>query len=255
MVQLDFLKSYDNNTQLKITEDPQYSFWDKNFKVIRVARKPKYEAIEKFFSGLDYAKVPTYQNYWEDISPENDSQLFQRWLFSFMSVHTSWKSNITGYNAIKDWWTWLNRWDALHEAIDTSRVGMQNNRLKYLKEFSHKFWGNPSDYRKSQDETWVSMRDRLKSSTLGLGPAKTSFALEMCYPTHAKVVCMDTHMFQAYGLDQVRDNSKYKDIETHWVDMCNMWNIAPYIARCMYWDTKQNKTDSRYWSYVFEKNQ
>jgi hypothetical protein len=98
------------------------------------------------------------------------------------------------------------------------------------------------------------MRNRLKKETLGLGPAKTSFALEMCYPTKAKVVCMDTHMFQAYGLDQVKDNKKYESIETHWVDMCSMWNIPPYIARCMYWDTKQNKQDSSYWSYVFEKS-
>ena len=254
-MQLDFLSSYENKLPLTTDSDPQYNFWDKDYKIVRVERKAKYTEVEKFFRELDYSKVPVYRDYWEDISPENDSQLFQRWLFSFMSVHTSWKANVTGYNAIKDWWGWLNRWEELHKAIDDSRVGMQNNRLKYLKEFAHKFWKNPSEYRKGKNESWMDLRDRLKKTTLGLGPAKTSFALEMCYPTEAKVVCLDTHMFQAYGLDQVEDSKKYKDIETHWVDMCNMWNVPPYIARCLYWDTKQNKTTSRYWSYVFEKNQ
>ena len=170
-----------------------------------------------------------------------------------MSVHTSWKSNIAGYLAIKDWWKWINKWDDLLRAIDDSRVGMQNNRVKYISEFSHKFWRDPSRYKKSSNESWVEYRDRLKKDTLGLGPAKTSFAIEMCYPNRAKISCLDTHMFQAYGLDQSKDLKRYNELEERWIDMCNMWNIPSYIARCIYWDQKQGYTDSRYWSHVFEK--
>jgi hypothetical protein len=129
---------------------------------------------------------------------------------------------------------------------------MQNNRTKYLEEFSHNFWRNPSAYKKQDSESWSSFRNRLKDKTKGLGPAKTSFALELCYPSEAKLTCLDTHMFKAYGLDQVRDARQYMDIERHWVDMCNMWNVPAYVARCLYWDTKQGYTDSRYWSHVFE---
>lgn len=253
-MQLNFITSYDNNLKSKENREEQYSFWDKNFNICQIPRKPKFSRVEKFFNELDYLSVPKYKEYWAGVTPENDSQLFQRWLFSFMSVHTSWKANVVGYLAIKDWWHWLNKWDSLLETIDSSRVGMQNNRVKYLAAFSQNFWKNPSLYRKKSNESWRSMRNRLKQSTLGLGPAKTSFALEMCYPNEAKITCLDTHMFKAYGLDQVKDLKQYEEIENHWVDMCNMWNIPPYVARCLYWDTKQGYQDSRYWSHVFETN-
>ena len=63
---------------------------------------------------------------------------------------------------------------------------------------------------------------------------------------------MDTHLFQAYGLDQSKDATRYKEIENYWLDMCSMWNVPSYIARCILWDRKQGEFDSRYWSYVLE---
>lgn len=63
---------------------------------------------------------------------------------------------------------------------------------------------------------------------------------------------MDTHLFQFYGLDQSRDSSRYEEIERHWIEMCKMWNVPSYIARCVYWDNLQGHTDSRYWSYCLE---
>lgn len=253
-MQLNFLTGYDNETVLTEEKEQQSVFWDLSFNIIKPPpRKPRYRNVEKFFAELDYKKVPEYKDYWEDITPTDDSQLFKRWLFAFMSVHTSWKANVAGYQAIENWWKWINRWEDLKQLIEDSRVGMQNNRAKYLSEFAHKFWENPSRYKKKEDEAWSTFRNKLKIDTLGLGPAKTSFALEMCYPNSAKLSCLDTHMFQAYGLDQTKDAKMYGDIETHWVDMCSMWNVPPYIARCLYWDEKQGHRDSRYWSYVFEK--
>jgi thermostable 8-oxoguanine DNA glycosylase len=251
-MQLDFLTCYDNLTS-KDSCLVQLEFWDTSLKPLRPVRFPKNHTIEKFFQELDYAVVPEYKTYWRSITPENDSEVFQRWLFAFMSVHTSWQANIRGYEAIKDWWLWINKWEELHKIIDDSRVGMQNNRVRYISKFSHDFWKNPSAYKKTQDESWVSYRDRLQDSILGLGAAKTSFAIELCYPNTAKLTCLDTHMFQAYGLDQTKDARQYRDIEQRWVDMCSMWAIPPYIARCLYWDTKQGYSSSSYWSRVFEK--
>jgi hypothetical protein len=229
-------------------------FWDEDFNIIKpTQRAPVFKEVNDFFTALDYALTPAYIKYWEQLAPRNDSEIFQRWLFAFMSVHTSWKSNIAGYLAIKDWWKWLNKWEDLQKLIEASRVGMQNNRVRYISEFSHKFWEDPSKYKKQEGESWTEFRNKLKHITLGLGPAKTSFALEMCYPTTAKLCCLDTHMFQAYGLDQTKDAKHYGAIENHWVEMSNMWNIPAYIARCLYWDIKQGYSDSRYWSYVFEK--
>ena len=74
---------------------------------------------------------------------------------------------------------------------------MQNNRTDYIGLFNDTFWDSPSDFiARSSGEGWSEWRDRLAKKILGLGKAKTSFAIEMLYPTEAKVVCMDTHLFQ-----------------------------------------------------------
>ena len=231
----------------------QLYIWDEDLNLAQPPKRtPSYRAIDNFFVGLDYSKISDYTGYWESIKPANTSEVFQRWLFAFMSVHTSWQANIIGYEKIKKWWQWMNKPDELLKLLEDSRIGMHNNRCKFVSEFSAKFWENPSEYMKRDDETWPEFRDRLKGITLGLGPAKTSFALELCYPNEAKITCLDTHIFQAYGLDQTKDARLYDEVEQHWVEMSNMWNIPPYIARCFYWDAKQGYTDSRYWSYTLE---
>jgi thermostable 8-oxoguanine DNA glycosylase len=252
MIQLDFLSGYQHLSD-KESADSQMVLWDTAFKPTKVTKAaPEYSEIEMFFLGMDYTKVSTYRDYWKSITPQDDSEIFKRWLFAFMSVHTSWKMNVAGYNNIKDWWKWINKWSELLEKIQNSGVGMHNLRVKFISEFAYKFWENPSNYKKKNGEAWSAFRNRLKEVTMGLGPAKTSFALELCYPNEAKITCLDTHMFQAYKLDQTKHAQQYERLEDHWVDMCSMWNISPYIARCIYWDKKQGHTDSRYWSNVFE---
>ena len=103
---------------------------------------------------------------------------------------------------------------------------MQNNRTNYIGKFSDAFWGNPSDYlARNTDEGWTEWRDRLAKGILGLGKAKTSFAIEMMFPLEAQVVCMDTHLFQAYGLDQTKDSRRYKEIEDYWLGMWSQVKI------------------------------
>ena len=52
-----------------------------------------------FFKSFPKDKVVSYKEYWESIRPNNNDEIFRRYLFSFMSVHTTWKSNVAGYNA------------------------------------------------------------------------------------------------------------------------------------------------------------
>ena len=182
-----------------------------------------------------------------------------------MSVHTSWKNNCKGYNAIKQFSKWqyedepqMRLWnydsDDLFRRIKETRVGMQNNRTNYIGKFSDAFWGNPSDYlARNTGEGWAEWRDRLAKSILGLGKAKTSFAIEMMFPLEAQVVCMDTHLFQVYGLNQSKNAKLYNDIEADWLQRSADRDIAPYMARCIYWDKNQNRKNSRYWSKVLEK--
>ena len=211
------------------------------------------EPVESFFESIKDNEIKFQYDYWKELKPINDSEKFQRWLFAFMSVHTSWERNIIGYNNIKDWWNWMNNWQLLENKLIESRVGMQNNRTKYIKEFALKFWSDPSYYDKGQNEDWVTYRNRLVNDIKGLGMAKVSFALEMIHPVNANVVCLDTHLFQAYGLDQTKHRSQYGKLENHWVENSRKKDLPPYIARCIYWDRKQEKEDSRYWSHVLEE--
>ena len=102
-MQLDFISGYENETTLTLENDNQSEFWDKDYKILKIPRNPSYSTIKRFFENLNYSGVPVYKDYWQSIAPENDSEFFRRWLFAFMSVHTSWKLNMLGYKAIKDW--------------------------------------------------------------------------------------------------------------------------------------------------------
>ena len=220
--------------------------------------------VESFFESIRDKDIESYNDYWGELKPQSDNASFRRYLFAFMSVHTSWKNNCKGYNAIKQFTNWtlekgeqLQLWnynsDDLFRRIEATRVGMQNNRTNYIGLFSDTFWDNPSDYlARNSNESWAEWRDRLAKKILGLGKAKTSFAIEMLYPTEAKVVCMDTHLFQIYGLNQTKDVKKYETIEADWIERSETRGLAPYMARCLYWDKNQKRKNSRYWSKVLE---
>lgn len=220
--------------------------------------------VERFFDSIKDKDIDSYNDYWGELKPQSSNAAFRRYLFAFMSVHTSWKSNCKGYNAIKQFTNWtlekgeqLELWnynsDDLFKRIEATRVGMQNNRTNYIGKFNDTFWDDPSDYlARNSNETWTEWRDRLAKKILGLGKAKTSFAIEMLFPLEAQVVCMDTHLFQVYGLNQSKHSKLYNDIEADWLERSELRGVAPYMARCLYWDKNQNRKNSRYWSKVLE---
>ena len=257
-MQLDFIGQ---PTQEKAPEE-QYEFWTDGLTGLEwscaaqgkpyIPQKPvDYSMANDLFNSFDSEEVEGYKSYWQSIAPKNDTEEFQRWLFAFMSVHTTWERNVIGYEAIKDWTVWFNDDKKLMEIIKGAAVGLHNNRVRFISEFARKFWANPSAY-KHQGGRWQDFRNKLVKNILGLGIAKVSFGLEMIYPNEAKVTCMDTHLFQAFGLDQSKDARRYIEIENYWLGMCAMWNVPSTIARAILWDRKQDKTDSRYWTYVLE---
>ena len=203
------------------------------------------DKVESFFDSIKDKDIQSYNDYWAELKPQTEVAAFKRYLFAFMSVHTSWKNNCKGYNAIKQFKTWplekgdqLLLWnydsDDLFKRIERTRVGMQNNRTNYIGLFSDTFWGNPSDYlARNSDEGWTEWRDRLAKKILGLGKAKTSFAIEMLFPLEAQVVCMETHLFQIYGLNQTKHSKLYNAIEEDWLERSEKRGLSPYMARCL----------------------
>ena len=258
MTQLDFI----GQPPKQKPEQEQYEFWTDGLTGLewscaaqgkpRIPQKPiDYLFVDTLFNSFDAGEIKNYKSYWGGVVPRNDTEIFHRFLFAFMSVHTTWERNVIGYEAIKDWTVWFNDDAKLMEIIKGARVGLHNNRVRFISKFSRKFWADPKRYQ-YQSGDWQEFRNVLVKDILGLGIAKVSFALEMNYPNEAKVTCMDTHLFQAYGLDQSKDARRYLEIENYWLSMCRMWNVPSYIARCILWDRKQDQPDSRYWSYVLE---
>jgi thermostable 8-oxoguanine DNA glycosylase len=244
--QLDFM----GTIKLPVEEE-QFQLWNPKGKPTKVQKDIDFSFVDSLFASFSPNEIQRYKEYWQSVAPQNDTEVFHRWLFAFMSVHTTWERNVVGYEAIKDWTQWFNDDEKLMGFIKGARVGLHNNRVRFISKFAKKFWSDP-DWYKYQGGDWQTFRNRLVKSILGLGVAKVSFALEMIYPNEAKVTCMDTHLFQAYGLDQSKDARRYVEIENYWLDMCRMWNVPSYIARCILWDRKQDQADSRYWSYVLE---
>ncbi len=201
-------------------------------------------------------RTPRYKGYFEWLRPRSVEEIFQRGLFAYASVHTTWESNLSLYEKLRDFRAWLHNDDILKRLITESRAGLFNNRTKYIGRFGRLFWSNPEYFQRLPGEMWRCYRNRIMRSMDGLGPAKSAFFLELTDFHNAEVICTDTHMIQMYGF-KPKDVAKpgaenFDNIELHWRNMCLDCDIKPVIARWVLWDLKQNKKDSRYWSHVLE---
>lgn len=215
---------------------------------------------DEFFANFPRDKVISYKEYWESVRPQNTDDIFRRYLFAYCSVHTTWKGNCSGYQAIKNFNEWITDQESLRNKLANSGVGLHNNRTRYIWDFSQKFWANPKDFFFTTKKGHVKKRDSIVNNILGLGMAKVSFALEMIHPNEARVLCGDVHQLRLYNMEHLTYNksrdgvSKYKKMENHWSVNCGKLKVPSYIARSIYWDALQEKTDSRYWSYVLENS-
>lgn len=212
---------------------------------------------DEFFKKFPVEKISEYKEYWETIRPQTNSDIFRRYLFSFMSVHTSWKGNVRGYEAIKNYEEWFNDKELLRKKLKNSGVGLYNNRTKYLWYFKDQFWSNPKDFYLTTKKYHIKKRDKIVNRIVGLGAAKVAFTLEQIHPLECKAVCLDVHMLRLYNMEHLtygsnKGFSKYRKAEQHWSINCGKIGVPCYIARCIYWDGLQGKDNSRYWSYVFE---
>ena len=211
-----------------------------------------------FFQNFPRDKVVSYKEYWESVRPQNIEDIFRRYLFSFMSVHTTWKSNVNGYNAIKDFNDWIDDKELLREKIKNSGCGLYNNRTKFIWDFKDKFWQDPKQFYFTTKKGHVKKRDSILTKISGIGLAKISFALEMIHPNEARVLCGDIHQLRLYDMEHLKYNksksgtNSYKKMERHWMINCGKLKVPSYIARSLYWDALQKKEDSRYWSFVLE---
>ncbi len=194
-----------------------------------------------------------YVDYWDRLTAKSDAALFRRFLFAFMSVHTTWEINVNGYKEIQDFEAWKDGHFGLRTRLVRSGAGLHNNRTLWIQGFSDAFWADPRAYRRGVRESWHGYRDRLEKSITGLGPAKVSFALELAFPLEAEVLCLDVHMLRLYGKkDQNMRKNEYQAYEADWIGRSRAAGLPSYIVKQMHWDKLQGRSDSRYWSHVLE---
>lgn len=209
--------------------------------------------IFRTISEVSPSTVDRYVKYWEDIRPTTWHEKWKRWIFAFCSIRAGWKTNKNTYKALVNIpWTSPSE---LRELLEKCKIGIYDNRTKGIWDFTDDILYDPKvlDIDPSQD--WVVQRDKLVKRFHGIGLAKVAFALEMCYPTECKVVCLDTHCLRMFGIDGKKGvtDSMYKACEKQWIKACETLGYPSPIVRHILWDKLQGKKNTRYWSHVLEK--
>ena len=212
---------------------------------------------DTFFDSLTPEAVKDQTDYWEKLAPQSLDDMFRRWLFAFTSIHTSWKGNVYGYEALKDFLPWKWNKPELNKRLRNCGCGLYQNRTEYIWDFSRKFWDKPTDYLAQAGEPWRAYRDRLVEQNRGIGIAKVSYVLELCYPITAKVLCGDIHQCRLYGVNRNLtgngpDKHAYETMEYHWVKRSREKGVGAPVARQLFWNNLKRKANSRFWSWVFE---
>lgn len=208
-------------------------------------------SIFNTIASVSPSTVKRYSTYWEDIKPQSFRDKWKRWVFAFCSIRTGWKTNKQTYHIlVKHEWQSVSE---LRQLLEKSKIGIYDNRTKGIWEFTQKIKENPS-LLYVDGEDWKVKRDNLVKEFYGIGIAKVSFALEMCYPLDCGVVCLDTHCLKMFGHDPKKGvaDSKYKEYEGQWLKACQTLGYPSAIVRHILWDRLQKKRNTRYWSHVLE---
>jgi hypothetical protein len=208
---------------------------------------------ETFISSLRQIDIAPYLHYWSTLVPLTKREHWLRWIFAFMSIHTSWRNNVKGFNAIAALPTDFTR-KQLIKAIVSAGVGLHAMRVQGVWEFTNAFREDTVRFIPKPGESMACCRDRLALSLYGIGMAKTSFVFEMLYPATCGVVCLDTHILRLYGWGKGTPKlSVYHEMEDHWRKTCHAYSVPLPIARHVYWDRLQGEPDNRYWAWCLER--
>jgi hypothetical protein len=222
----------------------------------RISSTPAFHRAEEMLDGVTPPVVQRYSEYWQSITPKSQDEILKRWLFAFCSIHTTWEANVRAYHAVSSVpAVELTSAERVGDLLRPTGCGLWRVRTQGISRFVASFLASPAGWRRRRSETVVAWRNRLVLGLMGLGMAKTSFVLEMLQPLRCRVVCIDTHVVQWYGLavGSKLTPAVYQRIEEHWIQQCRRRRVPPAIARHILWDARQGRTLSSYWAHVFEK--
>ena len=210
--------------------------------------------LEKFFWSLKRETIEEYIEYWDSVTPITPKDIFNRWIFASMSIHTSYELNVLQYKAIQK----LKGKTNLKEISKCLKGGgMQNRKAQLVVNICK----NKAHMKLPKEEclempTWRAWRKQMNDLLWGIGKAKISFVAEMLSPSTTDIVCLDRHILKAFGQDRESSPKEedYHMMEDIWLDMSYKTYCPPAIARFIYWDNRiQNEPNSRYWSKTLEQ--
>lgn len=214
-------------------------------KVPRTCRK----RIETFFEGINPIDVKRYKSDWQTIMPKSDREHLNRYRFAYCTVHTSWANSCNQYNAVKKSEA-KSTYNHLLQVLKNSQGGMYVIKATGINSLQS-LWINHRKMFNPEPDKWQSWRNKLCKNLKKLGLAKTSFAIEMIRPMDAQIICIDRHMFKAFGWENVDKGAsleQYTYYEDYWNELSNSYDIPPVISRNMFWDKIQKQDSSMYWA-------
>ncbi len=189
-----------------------------------------------------------YVRDWTTIMPTSDHSNLNRWRFAYCTVHTPWLRSCEQYNAIKNTYENTNK-ESLIKILKNTSGGMWDIKATGISTL-HEYWQDTPEIFEPQTN-WQRFRNNLVSKLKKLGFAKTSFAIEMIHPHEAQCICIDRHMFKAFGwenVDRACSPEQYHYYENWWIDLSNSFGIAPVVSRNLFWDKIQQQPSSMYWA-------
>ena len=205
--------------------------------------------IESFFHDIDSKNLFRYLVDWQTIMPNNEQEELNRYRFAYCTVHTPWLRSCEQYDTIKR----INpdtTYNTLMRMLKNTGGGMFSIKAEGITNL-HQQWINNQSLFTPETEDWQSWRDNLANKLKKLGLAKTSFAIEMVRPLDAQCICIDRHMFKAFGWENVDLScslAQYRYYEDYWLELSNNANIPPVISRNLFWDQIQQQDSSMYWA-------
>ena len=205
--------------------------------------------IETFFESVDPNDVQRYKQDWQSITPRNDREHINRYRFAYCTVHTSWANSVDQYNAIKRT-NADTTYGSLLRMLKHSQGGMYQIKATGIDHLQY-LWQSNRKMFVPDTKNWQTWRKKLSNNLKKLGLAKTSFAIEMIRPLDAQIICIDRHMFKAFGWENVDDAcsyEQYKYYEDYWIELSQSIDAPPAISRNLFWDKIQNQPDSMYWA-------
>lgn len=228
--------------------------------IIKIPRRCRKE-IEGFFDTLKHQskKITKYRKEWgQQIAPSSDHSRLNRWRFAFCTVHTPWLPSCEQFQDIQCLYENVTP-ERLAEKLSLSGGGMHRIKAEGINNL-HELWNTRQELFDfnglTTREEWQNVRNKLTNKLTKLGSAKTSFAIEMLRPLNAQVICIDRHMFKAFGWQNVDKGApikQYEYYESYWLELCKEYKIEPAICRNLYWDIIQQQPSSMYWgSYLNE---